>query len=514
MLKKTLSLIVLAAVAALAWGQDKTTPMTLEECLVRAMEKNLGLQVQVLNPTMADFRVSAAGEKFLPGFSLDYSKTNNESKATSYLDAEGLVSTVKQNSYSAGLSQLLPTGGTLSASVETGMYNTNARYQTYNPYYSAMVLFTLEQPLLKNFGFNISRREILVARNNSQIAEATYKAAILTTLYSVEEAYWNLVYSIENHKVMQESLRLARNLLEQNKEKLAIGMLAPIEVVTAESEVASREADILQAEVLIRNREDALRTLLNMRADNETDASAITPTDLPRAEKRDLAVDVALALAQANRPELASAQYDISNRKLDLTWARNQLLPDLSLSAQYWSPASSGTQILYQDDNPLTGVIIGTIPSDSAQAFKDAMKFRYKNYYVAVSLSLPLNAIFSRSQASLAKAALEQSHLALKNQQQQIFLEVRSACRDVENNAKRVEAYETARKLAERKLDAEERKARTGLSTNYTVLQVQRDLALAKSQELQARVDLVLSQARLDRATGTSLNRRNIKITS
>jgi outer membrane protein TolC len=513
MTKKLTILLLIAAIAGAAlWGQEKTKPMTLEECLIRAMEKNLGLQVQVLNPELAEFRVAQAGEKFIPSLSFAYSNQSNESAATSYLDALGGVNVTKQNNYSITLSQTLPMGGSLVASVYTGMYDSNRRFQTINPYYSGRLSFSIVQPLLKNFGFNISRRDILVARNNSQVAASVYKTTLLETLYSVEQAYWNLVYSVENYKVREESLRLARDLLAQNTKKLEIGMIAPIDVVTAESEVATREADILQAEVLIKNREDTLRTLLNMTGDGEANAQTITPTDIPTAEKRGLTIESALALAMANRPELSSAQVDVNTRELDLTWARNQLLPELSLSAQYWSPASSGTQILYQDDNPLTGIVVGTIPSGSSQAIKDALKFKYKNLYVALSLDLPLSSVFSRSQVSLAKAGLEQSRLTYQNQQQQIALQVRSAYRELENNAKRVEAYEAARKLAEKKLDAEERKAKAGLSTNYTVLQVQRDLAVARSQELQARIDYILSQAFLERAMGTSLDRRNIKI--
>jgi outer membrane protein TolC len=280
-------------------------------------------------------------------------------------------------------------------------------------------------------------------------------------------------------------------------------------VLTAESEVAGRKADILQAEVLVKNREDTLRTLLNFTAADGT-GSPLIPSDVPTIEKRDLSVESALALALASRPELMSARVTISNDDLNLTFARNQLLPRLNLVANYWSPAVSGTQILYQDDNPLSGIVIGTIPGGSDQAIKDAVQFKYKNWSVGLSLSIPLNSILSRAQAQQAKISLDQSRIAMQDTEQRIFLEVRNAIRDVENNAQRIEALEVARVLAEKTLDAEERKAKAGMSMSYTVLQRQRDLILAQSRELQSRIDYVLSQARLDRATGLTPDHKNI----
>jgi outer membrane protein TolC len=496
--------------AGLAGAQEAARPMTLEQCLVRAMEKNLGLQVQVRNPELAGLEVSRAGEKFLPTLGFQYGKQNNRSASFSWIDSSSVIE-ARANSYTAGVTQLLPTGGSLRASFSGGMNDTNLKFQTINPYYNSSLAFTFSQPFLRDFGPSISRREILVARNNRDIADQTYKKALLDTLYTVEESYWQLVFSIENLKVMRQSLGLAEDLLARNKKELAIGMMAPIEVLSAESEVASRKADILQAEVLVKNRDDALRTLLNFTSKADTENRPIVPLEAPPTEKRTVSMDDALAQAMAGRPELQSARLALKNKDLDLVYARNQLLPDLSLQADYWSPAVSGTQILYQNGDPLTGVVVGTIPGGASQAMTDALKFKYKNWSVGLVLSVPLNTVFSRAAAVEASVGLEQAKIAQQDTEQQIFLEVRSAVRDVENNAQRVDAYAAARTLAGKKLEAEERKAKVGLSTNYTVLQVQRDLAAAQSLELQAKIDYVLSQARLDRSTGTSLDRRNIK---
>ena len=515
MIKKLilLTIIVFILLVSLIFSQDKPKPMTLEECLVRAMEKNLGLQVQVLQPERAGLSVSLAAEKFLPSLSFQYNSQNIKSPSFSWIDATGAVLT-KYSEYTAEIVQSIPTGGQFKASLGGDTYDTNKNFLTINPRYGSTLFFSFAQPLLKDFGFKISRKEIIAAQNLKDIAENGYRTAVLDTLYTVEEAYWSLVFNNENLKVKRQSLKLASGLLARNKKELEIGMMAPIDILSAEAEVATREADILQADVQVKNSEDTLKTLLNFKDKTGSESLTIVPADAPSLEKREVSIESAQAQAMANRPELQSAKLDMKNKELDLTYSRNQILPDLSLRADYWSPGISGTQILYADNNPLTGIIIGQIPGQSRDALKDALKFRYKNWAVGLTLSLPLNTVFSRALAAQARVNLEEAAIKLAEKEQQVFLEVRNAVREVETNAKRIEAYAAARTLAEKKLDAEERKAKAGLSTNYNVLLNQRDLADAQTNELRARIDYVLSLAKLDKVTGSSLEKHSIKLVS
>lgn len=484
--------------------------MTLEDCLVRALEKNLGLQVQVLNPELADLSVSLANEKFLPSLDFQYNTQNLKSPSFSWIDAADEVLT-KYNEYAAQVNQLFPTGAKFSVSLFSYINDTNRKFQTINPRYGSTLQFDLTQPLLKDFGFKANRREIIIAQNNRDIAENDFKKALLETIYTIEEAYWNLVYNIENLKVKKQSLELAKDLLAKNKREVEIGMVAPIEVLSAEAEVASREADILQAEVLVKNSEDLLKTLLNIKEKEADEYRSIVPSDIPSVDKKEVTLENALAQAMDNRPELHAARLALKNKDVELTYSRNQLLPDLSLQASYWSPGISGTQILYADNDPLTGIVVGKVPGRPSDALKDVFNFKHKNWAVGLTFSLPLNSVFSRALSAQAKVNLEQAKLSLEEKEQKMFLEVRNAVREVETNYKRVEAYEVARNLAEKKLEAEEKKLKVGLSTNYLVLQNQRDLANAQGAELKARIDLMVSLANLEKATGTSIQKRNIR---
>jgi outer membrane protein TolC len=508
---KALGLIGIILATGIAAAQEAAKPMTLDECLVRAMENNLSLKVQVLNPELARLSVARASEKFLPTLSFQYNKQRNDQPSYSFITANDTVLT-RYSDNGVKIDQLLPFGGSVSASLSNYKNDTNEKYQTINPRYGSQVLFSFTQPLFKDFGFSIARREFLVARNNRDIAENDFRRILTETLFNAESAYWDLVYNMENLKVRRRSLDLAKDLLAKNKREVEVGMMAPIEVLSAEAEVATREADILQAEVLVKNSEDLLSTLLNFKQDESGTPLTIAPADIPTPDVPETTVSEALAQAMANRPELRTARIDVKNRDLDLTWSRNQLLPDLSFQANYWSPGISGTQILYANNDPLTGAIIGTLPGRSRDALKDATNFRYKNWSIGLTLSLPLNTVFSRAQAAQAAISFHQAQIALEDREQQVFLEVRNAVREVGTNVKRVTAYEAARLLAEKKLEAETKKLKVGMTTNYLVLQYQRDLATAQSAELRARIDLVVSRAKLEKATGVGLDKKNIKV--
>ncbi|MGB9907638.1 MAG: TolC family protein, partial [Candidatus Saccharicenans sp.] len=288
--------------------------------------------------------------------------------------------------------------------------------------------------------------------------------------------------------------------------------LAPIEVLSAQSEVATREADIIQAELAVKNAEDQLKTLMNMSQEEEKQYEAIIPVDQPRFEQKAIPLEEALSIALANRPDLRSVQIELRNQQFNLSVAKNQLLPQLNLNASYWSPGISGDRILYQNDNPLTGIVVGTIPGPRSDSIKDALNFKYNNWSIGLSLNIPLSNVVSRATYAQAKINLEQALLNLKRQEQQALLEIKTALRDVEANLKRVQAYRVARELQEQKLAAEEEKLKVGQSTNYTVLMYQRDLANARVTELKSIIDYNISLANLERALGLSLKNRNMKL--
>jgi len=495
-------------------GQTADTPMklTLEDCIVRAMKSNLAVAIQVLNPQISAAAVTKAGEKFYPTLTMSLLRRKTNAAAYSFLDASAASVQNRYNDVSVQMSQVLPGGGTLGLTFDNTKNNTTQSFQTINPRYGSTMTFNLSQPLLRNFGWDTSRHDILVARNNLAISESQLEQQLMATVYSVEQTYWTLVNAIGNLDVSRQSLQLAQDLLEKNRRSVEVGQMAPLDILSAQAEVATREADILQAEAAVRNAEDQLRTLLNLSEEDKKAYSSLVPVDTPQAHSRDVSTDEALMTAIENRPELRSSRMTLKNQELGLKYARNQLLPGLNLTAQYWSPGISGTRILYLNDNALTGVIIGTIPGGASQAIKDATNFKYKNWSLGLTLDVPIANALSRASVVQARLNVEQALLDVKNQEQQIYLEITTAVRAVETNFKRVQAYKVARELAEQKLAAETEKLKVGLSTNYLVLQNQRDLANARTSELKATADYSVSLAALDKALGVSLKAKNIKL--
>ncbi len=507
--KIMVSFFIASLIISNSFAQQKAKELTLEECILQAVKNNLGLAVEVLNPEIADLTLSRAKEKFLPSLSFNYTQQETNSASYSWIESATQVKT-SYDDYSAEISQLIPTGGSFSISLETYISDTNRSFLLINPVYSSTLGFSFVQPLLKDFGFQASRREIRIADNNREISGNDLKSALLDTIYNVEEAYWNLVYSIESLKVKRQSLDLARDTLSKTKKEVEIGTMAPKEILSAQAEVASRQADILQAGALVKNYVDLLKTLINLPEGEGIED--IIPVDQPGYEKREISLDEAFRTAAENRPDLKKLRISLKNKEIDRSYAKNQLLPSLDLRASYWSPGLSGDRILYLNDDIFTGIIVGTVPGKISDSLKDALNFKYKNWSIYFTLEIPFNTFLSRADYARAKVEVEQAGLRLKQQEQQAFLEIKTAVRAVETDYQRVQAYKIARELAEQKLEAEESKLRAGLSSNYFVLQYQRDLALAKSSELRSVIDYNLSLSRLDKALGITLEKKNIKL--
>ena len=497
----------LAGAAVFVFGQTETkTALTLEECILRTVKNNMGVAVSVLDPDVFALGVSQAREKFIPTLQLSFQHQKNNEPNFSWIKGGDEVSST-QSYLSAYLYQYLPTGGNLSFYLTTLGNDTTARFQTINPYYYSTLSFEISQPLLRDFGPTISRKEILVARNNSLISENTFTSTLLDVVYQTEYAYWNLYYAIESLKVQRQSLVQAEELLEKNRKEIAIGTRAPQDILKPEAEVARRKTDLLSSESVVREAEDALKKLINI---EDKENSEIIPVDSPSFEKRTVSLDDALAQARIHRPDLATSKILIENAALNLTYARNQLLPGLSLTARYAGNGISGTRILYQD--PYSDIIIGKIPGKAIDSLKQASDFKYRNWSVFLTLDIPFKTIFSRAAAAQAAIERDQAVLSLKKAEQDALYEIKSAIRAIEIDAQRVESSRVSSDFARRQLEAEEAKFKAGLSDNFYLLTYQQALTDARIVELKAIIDYNLSLFKLDKATGASLKNRNIRV--
>lgn len=510
------SKILFVALIALCAGflcaaEEGVLSLSLEDCILKALENNLRVAVEVINPGLAEMSITRAKEIFMPRFDLNYGARNTESPSYWFLEASG-TSVTTYSDYSLVVAKQISTGGNLSLSLAGYKSDTNQMFQLINPRYGSTLQVNFSQPLLKNFGYTVNRREILIAQNNLDISQRQFESVLMETIYMVQDAYWNLVYAIENNNVTEQALRLAQDLLAKNKKEVEFGKLAEIEILNAETVVASREADVLQAESLIRRSEDSLKNILNLLETEEIETTKIIPLDRPSFEIQSISLEGAIQTALSNRPDLFVNRRTIKTKELNLTVAKNQMLPGLDLQFSYWSPGISGDRLLYLDDNPFLGVVIGTEEKSGWDSLGDAFKLKYNNWSISLTLSVPLSNFVTKAGYIRAQMELEQSLLELQNREKQVLLDVRNTVRDIESLAKRYAALKIASQLAVKRLEAEEKKLAVGLSTNYFVLQYQEELASTRSQEIKTLVDYNLALARLENVLGTSLEMRNIKI--
>ena len=503
-----LLLLILLLSLSVRGAEEKT--VSLQECLDIAMKNNIALGIKVVQVERMEGLFSQAKEKFLPALTFDLGRAKTNSPSYSWIEAEGAIS-AESRLLSGRIDQALWLGGSLSFGLSTSQYESNQRFQTINPRYEGAVNFKLVQPLLRDLGNRISRKSIIIARNNRNISSNEWKAALLDVAYRVEELYWNLVFAERNLQAKVQALKLAEDLLKKNRKMSELGVIAEIEILSAEAEAASRQAEILEAQALLENTRDELLSTINLKAEAGEGGFILRPGDEPSREENIPDTQEALRQALANRPDYLNSGITLESRNLELGYAKNQMLPALNANLEYWSPGLSGTQIVYRDDNPLTGEVIRVIPGAASDAFRSALEFNYKNWSFYLSLGIPLSSLLSRGAFTMARMERREAQLRRIDLERQIELEISTAARNVASSFQRIQATGSARELTEKKLAAEEKRLGAGLSTSYTVLQFQRDYALAISTELRALCDYNLALARLEKIKGTSLQARQIQ---
>ena len=505
------ALFALLLVSGLGFGQETgDVTLTLEDSIVRALKNNLNIAAEVINPGLASASLSQAKQMYTPTLQFDWGRDRYEQLSTWSLQQAGTYIN-DGSSASTSILQKIPFGGTFQASLNYDKSENNQLFQNYNPSYTSRLSFSLTQPLLKNFGWAVSRREILIAQNSFEASRSQFEGTLIDTIYGVETAYWNLVYSIENLGTLRQSLESGRDLLAKTKREVQVGTKAPIEVLNAEATVARREADILQAEALVKRNQDQLRMLLNLGVDDQGRKEAVLPADKPAFRPYAITVEEAYGLALARRPDLDASKSTIETKAVNYRFAKNQRLPQLDLRLVKASPGISGRQYIYDPANPF-GEPIGVLEGSASKAFKDSFKFLYNNWTAGLTLTIPFGDVVGKAQYAYAKLDLEQAQARLKSQEQQIYLEVSDAVRTLETAAKAVDAYRVARELAERQLEAEMKKLNVGMSTNYFVLTYQDALASARTMEMRALVDYNIALATIAKVTGTTLQARNITV--
>lgn len=463
-----------------------TVSLSLRDSIALALQNNLAIQVEGFNPQLRDQALTGEKAVFDPSAFLELTRTDNRAPAASsyFLSGQALSDLWD---YNVGLRQKLPTGGTY----ELRFMNEYANAPLVPTCcFSSRLGLTLTQPLLKNFGFEANETNIRIATNNQGISREELRLRVSAVVTNVKEAYFDLIFAQENLNVQNQSLRLARELVELNTARVHAGVAPPVEVTQAEAQEAAQVQNVILAEKAIQDAEDNLKVIVNLPLSGGWD-QRIQPSEAPSLEVKPVNLEGAVQKALENRYEYKTAKLDIENKELSVRLSRNQLLPDLSLTGTVFA---NGARRLYGSDLSEMG---------SGQ---------FVSYSVGVVLTVPLGNRAAQSSYLQSKLALDQAKTSLKNLELQIIQQVRQVVRQLEADAKRIDANRAARILAEYQLEMEQRRLQAGVSTTFNVLSFQRDLAAAQANEFHAITDYNKDLAELDNVLGTVLERNRIEM--
>ncbi|MBI1941985.1 MAG: TolC family protein [Acidobacteria bacterium] len=418
--------------------------------------------------------------------------------------------TNQTTTYSGFFGQQFQTGTSYVMGLNGSRQSTTSLTALFNPQVVSSFFAGFNQPLLQGFGYRANSRFIRISKINVKIADSVFRQQVITTVSQILTLYWDLVVFRENVRVAERSLALAEKTLSDNKRQVEIGTLAPIEVVRAESEVATRQQELIVAQTNLRQQQTVLKTALAKQVDDQLAAIEIEPTNpLPEPKPEDIPpVEEALKLAAQNRPELEQADFNLQNQTTVIKANRNSLLPRLDIFASYSGSGLSGNRIIR--DN--TGQVVDVDPNGVLQALTQTIQGQFPDYSFGLSLQFPIRN--RAAQADAVRALLEERQLKtqLQRTKNQVAQEVRNAEIALIQAKAQIEAARKAVVLARQTLDAEQKKFQLGESTVFLVIQAQRDLVAAEVREVQARSTYAKALTQFSQTTGTTLQKYRIEL--
>jgi outer membrane protein TolC len=423
------------------------------------------------------------------------------------------IPSVQQNTgtFNFNYNQGFVTGTALQVGFNNSRQTTNSPNELLIPAINSSFRATLRQRLLQGFGPAVNNRFIRIAKNNKTISDEAFRNQVIATVSQIQNIYWDLVNAYEDVKVRERSLGLAERTLSDNKKQVDIGTLAPIEIVRAESEVATRNQELIVARTNLQLQQTLIKNAIARSLNDVTLAALpVIPSDVmvmgavqeDTRPPEDLIKD-----ALANRPDIKQSRIDLTNRDISKKAAKNGLLPGLDLFAFYGGAGLGGDLV--------PGIPCGTAPpcrKSFGGTFSDLFDSSNPDKGIGLSLTIPIR---NRSaQADQVRSELEyrQAQLRLQQQENTINIEVRNAAFTLTQNRARVDAAVKGRTLGQQSLDAEQKRYQLGASTNFQVLQAQRDLALAESTVVSAMSAYEKSRVELDRVIGRTLEVYNISL--
>lgn len=502
--------------AALAQVQAQAAPsvvdLKLDDAVQRAIERNLDLAVERLNPRTYDYTLSGLYATYRPTVTSTFGNQSQVTLPNSQLTGVTDKLNTDRLTWVGGLTQNVRWGGgSLTLGFNNSRTDSSNAFAIRNPSYTANLSANYTQPLLRGFRIDGTRTQLQTTKISQDVSELQLRATTTATVASVRNAYWDLLAARQAIEAARQSLSLASKLVADNRQRVEIGTMAPIDVVQAQAEEATRRQSLVQAEATARTAELALKRLIVSGTDDPLWSATINPVDRPTFSPEPVDVDAVVKNAFENRIDLQQAKKQLDSNDLSIKNLTNQTLPALNLTGGLQLAGLGGTQF---ERDRLGGTVLKTVPSGYLDALANIRKLDAPTWNLQLNLSYPLG--ISAAEANLARAKLQsqQTQAQMKQIALQIATEVTNVALQVRSNAERVQAATAARELAEKRLEAEQSKFEVGLSTNFFVVQAQRDLFDAQISELRTILDYRKSLVDLERVQITGTGRSVTTISS
>lgn len=484
---------LLGPASAEAQGGGEIAPdrsLTLETCVSLAVQKNYAVQIQAYAAEQAKEAVEFAKGAFDPTLTASINRSFNQA-ATSINTLDGTAREglrTDNTAMSFGLSQRLPqTNGTFSLTTNLARNATNSSFVTLNPAFGNGISANLSQPLLQNAGGKVATAALERARLGLKIANLSTRSSILSTIASVETAYYNLVATREALRIRQLSLELAQKLLGENQVRRLIGTMTDLDVLTAEAGAESARGAVLQAEKSARDAEEALLQVISV-----TDLGFRPgPVHFDNYIEEPLDFAAAYKLARENYPDLLASEETLKQLQVTLNAARRNQLPSVNLNATL-------------------GYTARTVGTGYSDALANLPKDHGNNWALGLTYSVPWDRRADRATFRSARAGVASQKVRIEQIELQLAASVRAAARAVETNLAAVSIAAKATELRTRQYELEKARFDAGVSTSRLVLQAQSDLETARFDELSAKLDLRRAASVLRQLTGSSLQHYRI----
>jgi outer membrane protein TolC len=484
-------------------------PLTLEEAIALALKNNNDIDSSRLDIRISEYNLKAARGIFDPVFNSD-NYYENRSTPTSSTISGGANGAVKQTfwNHTSGLGGFSPiAGGSYQTTFALSRNTTNNSFATLNPQFPSSFIATYTQPLWRGLRFDVNRYNIAIAKKNVTLSDTEFRRIATETVSAVEQAYWDLVFSLRNLQVQLEAVKDARLQLESNERQVKQGTLAPIEIAAAQVQVTTFEQNVYIAQESITRAENVLKTLLLPNRTAEMWSRPLMPVTPAELEIPQSTLIDALAEAMRNRPELAQAQLNVEKNAISTKYFRELTKPQIDLYGTYTGNGLAGSNTGIGNTPPPDNLIGGPGKSLTNLFGQD-----FPSYRIGVTISLPLHNTQAKARLGASLAEGDQVAVQQKKTEQGVEAEVRNALQSLRSAEARLNAAVAARDAAEKLYASEERQFRAGTSTVFLVQQRQNELVAARGNELQAQTALNKAISEYRRVTGTTLQINNVQI--